>query len=202
VEGDAVALRQALEVGVVGDDRRDLDVQAAGAAAEQQVVQAVAEPGHHDQGAGRRRRVPQGPGDAVGLGDGAESVTQDFQVRVRIGNIEVDPHEETALESIIELLALQDVSRVPDEKAAHGVDQSRTVGAREGEDVLTARYRSRKLGGHVGLRRCVLHNMVSDTQHGRLGGRSGQGRPVNCARSRAHRRARDRVRSRPVRLSP
>ena len=124
VEGDAVGLRQPLEVAVVGDDRGDLDVERAGARAEEQVVEAVAELGHHDQRAGRRRRVPQGPGDPVGLGDGAESVTQSFQVRVRVGNVEVDPHEETALEPIIELLALQDVAGVPDEEAAHGVDQS------------------------------------------------------------------------------
>ena len=82
----------------------------------------------------------------MGLGDGAESVTQSFQTRVWIRNVEVDPHEETALEPIIETLAFQDVARVPDEKAAHGVDESRA-----GEDVLAARSRSGGHGGSVGV---------------------------------------------------
>ncbi|BBC29848.1 hypothetical protein SGFS_011420 [Streptomyces graminofaciens] len=86
----------------------------------------------------------------------------------------MDPHEESALESIIELLALQDVARVPDEEAAHCMDQSGAVGTREGEDELTARLRSWGVRGHVGLRRCVLHNKVSDTQHGRLDFARGQ----------------------------
>jgi hypothetical protein len=89
----------------------------------------------------------------------------------------VDPHEEAALKSIVELLAFQDVAGVPDEKAAYGVDQSGAVRTGKGEDVLTARLRSRELGGHVGLRWCTLHNMVSDTQHGRLGAACGQGWP-------------------------
>lgn len=145
--------------------------------AEQQIVEAVTEPGHHDQGAGRCRGLAQRPGDAVRLGDGTESVTQCFQLRVRVGNVEVNPHEETALQPIVELLAFQDVARVPDEEAAHCVDQSGAVGTGEGEDVLTTGLRTRVLSGHSDLRRCVLHNMVSDTQHGRLGAAFGQGRP-------------------------
>ena len=49
VERHVVPSRQLVEVAVVGDDRRDLHVQAAGPVAVEQIVEAVAELGHQQQ---------------------------------------------------------------------------------------------------------------------------------------------------------
>jgi hypothetical protein len=144
VEGDAVGLRQGLEVTVIGHNRRDLDVEGSGAAPEKQIVEAVTELGHHDQGAGGGQCVAHLPGDPILLGYGGETVTQCFQLRARIRHLEVHPHEKAVLEPVVELLALQDVAGVPHEVAGHRVDQSGSVRTGESEDELAAGLRSRR----------------------------------------------------------
>ena len=59
VEVDAVGPHQRLRIGVVGHHRGDLDLQRAGAGAEEQVVEAVQVARDHHQRPVRRRGVPE-----------------------------------------------------------------------------------------------------------------------------------------------
>ena len=72
VERDAVRPDQRLGVGVVGHDGRDLDLQRAGAGAEQQVVEAVQVLRDHDERPVRRVAAPQLEVMPNRLADGGE----------------------------------------------------------------------------------------------------------------------------------
>ena len=93
----------------------------------------------------------------------------------------MDPHEETALESVVELLALQDVARVPDEEAAHRVDQP----GLSGQERVRTNSRPGCGRGNLWTRRPPL---VRIAQHGERYAtwsarrRSGQEWPGKCSR--------------------
>ena len=110
-EVQAVGADQRLGVGVVGDHDRDLDLQRAGARAEEQVVEAVQVLGDHDQRAVRRGRVPELELHRELLGDPAKS-PRSVSASTAVGDDEVDPHEEAPDELVAELLALEDVAAV------------------------------------------------------------------------------------------
>ena len=134
VERHVVRRREARRVLVVGHDRRDLDLQRAGAPAEQQVVEAVQVLGDQDQRAVRRACRPQLEGHVERLGDRLEVRAQRVRVHAVVGEVEHDPHEEVVGVRVDEQLALPDVARVLDQESRDLVDDPRPVGARQGED--------------------------------------------------------------------
>jgi hypothetical protein len=98
VKRDAVRPGHRGQVGVVADDGRHLHVQLAGGDPSQQVVQAVALPGHQDHDPPPRGRVGDLPVAAhrQPVGDGAEPGPQFVQpVRQRLGQ-DLLPGEEPA----------------------------------------------------------------------------------------------------------
>ncbi len=140
-ERDAVRLDQVGEVGVVGDDGRDVHVQGADPVPEEQVVQAVPELRDEDEHPVLLGRVDQVPAHVERLGHRGEAVVQALQGLQRVEGTELHPHEEGAGEVggiVVVLLALQDVAAVLDQEAGHGVDDAGSVGARQGENELPA----------------------------------------------------------------
>ena len=136
-----------------------------------------------------RRRVLQLQDMLEGVGDRAEAGAQ--RPPASASGSETSKWtrmKKRPCQPVVELLALQDVAGVP----ARGSRSRRGRGpALSGhERVRTYSRPGAGRGDMRSLRWCVLHNMVSDTQHGRLGGRSGQGRPDAA---RAHRVARRRI---------
>ena len=147
LEVDPVPLRQAVELGVIGDDHRDVDVQGADPVPEQQVVQAVAEPGHHQQHPVAVGHVPQVPGHPERRRHRDERLPQTGE---GVGGVELHPHEEAAAGPLLELLALHDVAPVLDQEAGHGIDDPRPVGAGHGQHELAVGVAH---AGHDGGRR-------------------------------------------------
>lgn len=135
---DAVALGQRLKVRVVGHDDGHLDQQLARLHAEQQVVEAVANLGHHDEDASLaleraevvRHGVLGGEGLEVGLEVGGGLGILD---RGRRGKVHA--HEEVVGGRVGELLQVQHVVALGGEDAGDGVDDAGLVGAAEREDV-------------------------------------------------------------------
>ena len=149
VERDAVGAHERLEVGVVRHDRGDVGVEGSGPPPEEQVVEAVPEPAHHDQGAVGRRRVADRPLHAVCRGHRREQLSPPRRVGSADLDGEPDPHEELVGADVVELLALLDVRPVLEEQRRDGGDDAALVGARQDEDVLGGR------GGGVGHRATV-----------------------------------------------
>lgn len=138
VELNAVALGQGLKVGVVGDNDGHLNEQLASLHAEQQVVEAVANLGHHDEHAGAALQGPEVVGHAVLGGEGLE-VGLEVLSRRGIGNVrgraKVHAHEELVGDGVGELLQVEHVVALCGEDSRDGVDNAGLVGAAEGEDV-------------------------------------------------------------------
>jgi hypothetical protein len=143
VERHPVGGRERLQVGVVGHDRRDLDLQRADAPPVEQLVQAVLGARDHDQGAVRRPRVPQAPPHVVRLRDPGEVLPQRLQRDPGPVGLEVHPHEEPDVLAVVELLALQDVARLLHQEAGDGVDDAGTVGAVDRQHELRVLLRHR-----------------------------------------------------------
>jgi hypothetical protein len=137
VKGDLVVVGHGRQVRVVGHDRDDVDVEPSGAGPEQQVVEAVTVLADHDEDPLAPRGVGEVPGHAEGLRDRGEILPQHVGVkRPARRRLELDPHEEHADLAIVELLALDHVRVVIDEKARDGLDEAGPVGARYREHVL------------------------------------------------------------------
>lgn len=104
-EGDVIGGREGSEVRVIGDDQGDLDGELAGRGTEEEVVEAVADLGDHDQDAGLL-----GGGDELevhgeGLGRGLEGLAQLIDVLlagILVGG-EMRAHEESVRCRIAEL---------------------------------------------------------------------------------------------------
>lgn len=143
VEGDAVRLCELGVLRVVGHDQRHLDAELAGLHAEQQVVEAVADLGHHDEDA----RLPRDGPNVVGhLILGRELVEGLGEVRrVRLGDgAKVHAHEEPTGGRVGELLQVQDVVLVQGEDTGDGVDDAGLVRAGQREDVVIGHVESRR----------------------------------------------------------
>ncbi len=134
---------QLLEVAVVRHDRRDVDLQRAGAPAKQQVVEAVAELRHHDQGPVRRAGRPQLPGHREALGDARRTrARRSSSVAPAVGHLEMHPQEEPAGVGVAVLLALDDVAGVLDQESGDRVHDAGPVGAAQAEHEVVAGRRS------------------------------------------------------------
>ena len=95
--GDAVGRAPAARRRGGWTPRRDLDLQRAGARAEQQVVEAVQVLGDHDQRAVRRARPPTARRSCrTASATAAKSARSVLGVDAVVGDVEVDPHEEAA----------------------------------------------------------------------------------------------------------
>ena len=132
VERDAVELRQALEVTVVGHDGRDLDRQRAGALQEQQVVQAVRRGAGHQQGPDLASCRVEAPLHPEGLRHGLQ---RRLQLRLGGRRRRLDPHEKGAGALAAVLLGVRNVAARHQEGAGDGVHDSGPVGAGKGQDV-------------------------------------------------------------------
>jgi hypothetical protein len=169
VERQPVRRGQRPEVRVVRHDAGDVDRQRAALPAEQQVVQAMPEPGHHDQGPHLSRRVVQPPGHVERLRYPGEVTLQllDFEARRRHG--ELHPHEEPSVgprvgRLLAVLLAGHDVGRMLDQEAGHRVHDARLIRA--------------------GQRQYVRHGHASPPARGAAAARSRPARP-GCRRPAA-----------------
>src|SRR6266571_3226020 len=131
VERHSVGRGQRLDVRMVRDDGRDVDVQRADLPAIQKVVEAVADFRHEQQRAAVDRRVVQLPLHREPLGDVRETVTQVGRTRRTVGRDEVDPHEELACAVVAELLAVDDVALSLGEEARYRVHDADLVAAHE-----------------------------------------------------------------------
>ena len=140
-EGHLVRCREGLEVRVVRYDEWHLDRQLAGGLPEEQVIEAVADLGDHDQdtrlvGGGeeleghRVRGGDRGEGFAEGLKGGSRSIITGTSC---IG-AEVHAHEEAVRGGIAKLRGVDDVQVVLDEETGHGADDAGPVGAGESEN--------------------------------------------------------------------
>lgn len=114
VELDAVAPGQGLELRVVRHDDGHLDAQLARLGAEQQVVEAVANLGHHDEHA---RLLRHRPDLVVHLDLGGQGVEGRSEGVYRRCGPEVDTHEELVGDRVGELLQVDDVDAVGGEDA-------------------------------------------------------------------------------------
>ena len=137
LEGHAVGPGQLAEVGVVGDHGGDLDRQRAGAGAEQQVVEAVAEPADHEDDPHPLLGGVDLPVHAVRVAHRGEAGPQLVGGHLGLGG-EVHPHEEQPGVLVAELLAVHDVAAGHEEVAGDRVHDALLVGARQREDVLRA----------------------------------------------------------------
>ena len=126
-ERDAVPFHERLVVRVVGDHGHHLHGQFADPGAEQQVVEAVPELGHHDQHAALGTVRLQPPAHPEAVSHRGESGPQG----VRGGGIavgrEVHPHEEVPFGAFAELLVVDDVAAVFQQEAGDGVDDARRL---------------------------------------------------------------------------
>ena len=95
---------------MVGDDGRDLDRQLAGARAEQQIVQAMADLRDQDHHARLDRGIEHAPLHREALADGREALAQRLQVQRLALRHEMHPHEEAARELVAELVGVEDVA--------------------------------------------------------------------------------------------
>lgn len=135
VELDAVALGQRRKVRVVGDDDGDLDAELAGLGAEEQVVEAVADLGDHDQHA---HLAGDGPDVVVHLQVGGQGLKGPLQGLGGGDGAKVHAHEELVGDGVGKLLQVHDVDALAGEDARHRVHDARLVRAGQGEDVVFA----------------------------------------------------------------
>ena len=143
VEGDAVALGEGREIRMVGHDEGHLDGELVHAEAVQQVVEAVANLGDHDEDAGLARGRLDLVVHAILGGElvkGLDEVRRGGDVLIfRLGGREVHAHEEALGDGVTVLLQVGNVVVLGGEDAGDGVDDARTVGAGQGEDVILDR---------------------------------------------------------------
>lgn len=137
VEGDVVGLGERFEVGVVGDDQGNVDGELARLLPEEEVVEAVADFGHHDEDLGLLRHGTQ---RVVHLHGGGERVEFRGEMGRGLGWTKVHSHEELLRVAVTELLEVQDVQAVLGEDARYGVDDAWFVRAGEREDVVVGHF--------------------------------------------------------------
>ncbi|KAF1858298.1 hypothetical protein Lal_00014799 [Lupinus albus] len=133
VEWDIVTGRELVEVHVVRHDRRNLHRQQAAAVAEQQVVQAMADLGHHDQHARFAPGVVQCTVRPQVLAQRAEAGAQQFVGHRVVFQREVHAHEEQLRFRIAELGRVDDVAAVFGQKARDAQHDTAVVQAGQGD---------------------------------------------------------------------
>ena len=116
VKRDVVAGGELVEVGVVGDNAHDFHGQQTAAKAKQQVVQAMANFGDHDQHTGFDRRVVHVPVHLHGVGQFAKSAAQFIKNQLGVLVHEMHPHEKQLGLGVAKLGRIQDVAAVISQK--------------------------------------------------------------------------------------
>ncbi len=141
MEGDAIAGGQLGKVGVIGDDRRDLDIELPAAPAKQQVIEAVAVLADHQQHARLARQPVDAQTHIELIAHGDEQALQRLHIGQVIGGLEVDPHEEQPGRvfkgDVAELLGIEDVATGLIEQTGDGVHDALGIAAGKGQDELT-----------------------------------------------------------------
>ena len=129
--------RQCREFRMVGHDHRHFDVQLARPLPEEDVVETVADLGHHDEHPGFLRREPEVKVHAVSRANGLECLPELLQTHAGLlcGRGKVNPQEEALGGGIAELRRVDDVEIMLGQEASHGVHDAGTVRARQGQDV-------------------------------------------------------------------
>jgi hypothetical protein len=122
-------------VGMVRDHRRDFDVELAGVIAVQQVHQAMAELGHHDDHARLLAQIGQGPDHLEALGDDGEQLVELALGRGKGAGREDDAAKEPAAQRVAVLGGLGDEAVVLGQEAGNGGDDANGVRAGDGEHV-------------------------------------------------------------------
>lgn len=130
------------------EGRGHLDVELARLHAEEQVVQAVPDLGHHDHDPRLPRhgvKLVLGVVPRAQLLEGRRQVFHGRGVLIlpfssvgRTARLKVHAHEEALGGAVAELLQVGDVVPVAGEDAGHGVDDAGLVRAREREDLVVA----------------------------------------------------------------
>lgn len=133
MEWNVVAGGELVEIAVVGDDRADVDPQRADAVAVEQVVEAMAEARHHDDGARALAQVVEFGGHVEALEDRRERLP-DLGGRQAVRRGERRAQEEPPRFGIAELRAVGDVPALDGETAGDRRDNAGLVRAGEGED--------------------------------------------------------------------
>ena len=132
-EGDAVELGDGRQVRVVADDCDDVDGQALRLLAVQEVGEAVAFAGDHDDGAQLAAQVVDAVGGGEFLGDAGQALVDGCAALRRV---DLDAHEERARVGVAELLGLDDVAAGLADHAGHGVHDAGAVRAGQGHNEL------------------------------------------------------------------
>jgi len=135
MELDAVASSQRREVGMVGHDQRNLYGQLARLRAKQQVVETMADLGHHDEHPSLARHRSDVPRHGVLGRQRVEGRLEMFRRR-RWCRPKVHPHKEALACRVRELLQVQDVVPLAGKHSRDRVHNARLVGARQRQDVV------------------------------------------------------------------
>jgi hypothetical protein len=133
VELDAVALGERLELGVVGNYDGDFDAELLRLVAEEQVVQAMADLGHHDQDA---RLLGHGVNFVVHLQVFGQVCEGRLEGVCVLCMAEVDSHEEALGDRVRELLQVEDVEVLLGQESGDIVHDAGLVRAGQREDVV------------------------------------------------------------------
>ena len=132
-EGDAVELGNGRQVRVIADDRDDVDGHALRLLAVQEVSEAVALTGDHDDGAQLAAQVVDAVHGGEFLGDAGQAL---IDGRAPLRGVDLDAHEEGTRVGVAELLGLDDVAAGPTNHAGHGVHDTGAVRAGQGHNKL------------------------------------------------------------------
>lgn len=137
MELNAVTSGQGGELRVVGYDQRDLDGELAGLGAEEEIVEAMSDFGHHDEHPRLLGNRPDLIRHLVILGQRVKDGTQmlgRFR-RLRAGT-EVHPHKEFFANWVRELLQIQNIVLLTGEDARHRVHNAWLIRAGQCEDLI------------------------------------------------------------------
>ena len=130
VERNAVALRDRSEVFVVADDQRDLALELACAAAQQEVVHAVVVLADHHRQSLPAVRVGEPEAHREALGDLGEAALQGHAVGAQLGQVDADALEELPRDEVRVLIGVEDIDAMPVEQLGEAGHQPFAVGAR------------------------------------------------------------------------
>ena len=147
-EGDAVELGNGRQVRVIADDRDHIDGQALRLLAVQEVSEAVALAGDHDDGAQLAAQVVDAVGGGKFLGDAGQAL---IDGRATLRGVDLDAHEEGTRVGVAELLGLDDVAAGPTNHAGHGVHDAGAIRAGQGHNklrVLSHGFQSNQVHPH------------------------------------------------------
>jgi len=135
-ERQVVPVRGRLECRMVGDHRRDVHLQLAGAVTVQQVLEAVIEVRHHDEDAGALAAVVDAPLELFGRRDRLELAPQAREVDgLALHPAEGDAYEKTLRDRVIELVHFHEIEAPRREKSGDGCGGAHAARAARGEHV-------------------------------------------------------------------